>query len=40
MKLKSLWRWPPKSTNDKVYFGFVYFLLIVASTFEFFLKIL
>jgi len=29
------WRWPPKSTNDKVYFGFLFFA-IVASTLHFF----
>ena len=29
------WRWPPKSTNDKVYFGFLFFA-IVASTLSFF----
>ena len=31
------WRWPPKSTNDKVYFGFLFFA-IVASTLSFFSK--
>ena len=29
------WRWPPKSTNDKIYFGFLFFA-IVASTLSFF----
>ena len=28
------WRWPPKSTADKVYFGFVFFA-IIASVFHF-----
>ena len=28
------WRWPPKSTADKVYFGFVFFA-IIASIFHF-----
>jgi hypothetical protein len=28
------WRWPPKSTADKVYFGFVFFA-IIASAFHF-----
>jgi len=29
------WRWPPKSTGDKVYFGFLAFA-IIASTLSFF----
>jgi len=29
------WRWSPKSTNDKVYFGFLFFA-VVASTLHFF----